>query len=54
MSDHETGQVQTSAAEVYDSLFVPALFGNFVEAVADAAAIGPTEALVDVAAERGR
>ena len=53
MSDHETGQVQTSAAEVYDSLFVPALFGNFVEAVADATAIGPTEALVDIACGTG-
>ncbi len=53
MSEHETGQVDSAAAEVYDALFVPALFGNFVTPVADAAAIGPTEALVDLACGTG-
>ena len=40
MSDEDRGQVDTNAAEVYDSLFVPALFGRFAAAIADAAQIG--------------
>lgn len=39
MSDADRGQVNVDAAEVYDSLFVPALFGRFAEAVAEAAQI---------------
>lgn len=53
MTDHDRGQIDTSAAEVYDSLFVPALFGRFVEPVADAAGIGPTDSVVDLACGTG-
>lgn len=53
MSDHERGQVDTSAAVVYDDLFVPALFGRFSEAVARVAAIEPTEDVLDVACGTG-
>lgn len=34
MSDPDRGLILTGAAEVYDSLFVPALFGRFAEEVA--------------------
>jgi SAM-dependent methyltransferase len=53
MSDEDRGQVDTSAAEIYDSLFVPALFGRFAEAVAGAAQIEPTDHVVDVACGSG-
>ncbi len=53
MSDEDRGQVDTSAAEIYDSLFVPALFGRFAEAVAVAAQIEPTDQVVDVACGSG-
>lgn len=53
MSDGDRGQVDTSAAEVYDSLFVPALFGRFADAVAEAARIKPSDQVVDVACGSG-
>jgi len=53
MSDGDRGQVDTSAAEVYDSLFVPALFGRFADAVAAAAGINPADHVVDVACGTG-
>jgi SAM-dependent methyltransferase len=53
MSDGDRGQVNTGAAEVYDSLFVPALFGRFAEAVAEAAQIKPQDQIVDVACGSG-
>jgi SAM-dependent methyltransferase len=51
--DIDRGQIDTSAAEVYDGFFVPALFGRFAEAVADAAAVGPSDDVVDVACGSG-
>ena len=45
MADHERGQVDTSAAEVYDTLFVPALFGGFVGPVMTAGRIGPDDSV---------
>lgn len=53
MSDADRGQVNMGAAEVYDSLFVPALFGRFAEAVAEAAQIKPPDQVVDVACGSG-
>ena len=52
-ADEDHGQVGTNAAEVYDSLFVPALFGRFAEAVAGAAQIERTDQVVDVACGSG-
>ena len=54
MSDEDRGQVDTSAAEVYDSLFVPALFGRFADAIVDAAQIERTDHVVDVACGSAR
>jgi SAM-dependent methyltransferase len=53
MSDDDRGQVNASAAEIYDSLFVPALFGRFAEAVGGAAQIESTDHVVDVACGSG-
>jgi ubiquinone/menaquinone biosynthesis C-methylase UbiE len=53
MSDSDRGQVTLSAAEVYDSLFVPALFGRFAEAIADAAQIRSDDQVLDVACGSG-
>lgn len=53
MSEPDRGQLSTAAAEIYDDLFVPALFGRFAEPVAAAAEIGPAEAVVDVACGTG-
>lgn len=53
MAEHETGQVDTGAAEVYESLFVPALFGRFTEDVARLAVIGSTDDVLDVACGTG-
>lgn len=47
--DQDQGQVDTSAAEVYDSLFVPSLFGRFAERLADMAKLGPSDSAMDVA-----
>jgi SAM-dependent methyltransferase len=53
MDEHDRGQVDTGAAQVYDKLFVPALFGRFARAVADAAELGSVDAAVDVACGTG-
>lgn len=53
MSDVRTGQVTGSAAEVYDALFVPALFIDWPPRVADAAALRPGDHVLDVACGTG-
>lgn len=53
MTDHDRGQVDTTAAEVYESLFVPALFGRFADPIAEAAQVGPSDSVVDVACGTG-
>ncbi len=53
MTDHDRGQIDTSAAEVYDEFFVPALFGRFVEPIADASKVGPADSVVDLACGTG-
>lgn len=53
MTDHDRGQIDTAAAEVYDGLFVPALFGRFVDQITDRAEIGATDSVVDLACGTG-
>jgi len=53
MTEHDRGQVDTSAAEVYDSLFVPALFGRFAERLAEFANPGSSESIIDIACGTG-
>lgn len=53
MTDHDRGQIDTSAAEVYDGFLVPALFGRFVEPIADASEVGPADSVVDLACGTG-
>lgn len=48
MSEHETGQVPTSAAEVYEAFFVPALFGDWPPRVVQAAGVQPGDRVLDV------
>ncbi len=49
----DTGQVSRSAAEIYDTVFVPALFGQFAPWLADAARIAPGERVLDVGCGTG-
>ena len=51
--EHERGQVDTSAAEIYDELFVPALFGRFSSDVAATAGVRSAEDVLDVACGTG-
>ncbi|HET7664718.1 MAG TPA: methyltransferase domain-containing protein [Mycobacterium sp.] len=52
-TDAATGQVSTAAADVYEQFFVPALFGQFVEPMLDAVAVGDGDRLLDVGAGTG-
>jgi ubiquinone/menaquinone biosynthesis C-methylase UbiE len=47
------GQVSATAAEVYETFFVPALFAEWAPRVADAAAFAPGDRVVDVACGTG-
>lgn len=49
----ETGQVTENAAEVYEELFVPALFEPWAERVAEAAGIGSGQDVLDVGCGTG-
>jgi ubiquinone/menaquinone biosynthesis C-methylase UbiE len=49
----ETGQVSTAAAEVYERLFVPALFAQWVEPMLDAAGAGVGDRVLDVGTGTG-
>ena len=53
MAEGERWQVSTDAAEVYESCFVPAIFGAWADEVADAAGIGPGESVLDVGCGTG-
>ena len=47
------GQISTSAADVYEQFFVPALFGQFVEPMLDAAGVNDGDRVLDVGAGTG-
>jgi len=53
MGNAELAPATRSPAEVYDELFVPALFQAWGEVVADAAAVGPRQRVLDVACGTG-
>ena len=53
MSETESWQVSDDAAVVYEQEFVPALFGHWPPAVAEAAGIGPGDRVLDVACGTG-
>lgn len=53
MENAALGQVSTTAAEVYEAFFVPALFAQFAGPVAEAAGIGAGQAVLDVACGTG-
>jgi ubiquinone/menaquinone biosynthesis C-methylase UbiE len=53
MSESERGQVTGNAAEVYEEFFVPALFQEWTDRVAEAARVSPGERVLDVACGTG-
>ena len=53
MSEHETGQVAASAAEIYEQFFVPALFVSWPVHVLAAARVQPGDRVLDVACGTG-
>ena len=52
-TDAERGQVNTTAAEIYDAFFVPALFGQFPEHVLDHAGVARGSRVLDVGCGTG-
>jgi SAM-dependent methyltransferase len=53
MAEPERWQVSTDAAEIYESCFVPAIFGAWAGPVADAAGIRTGDKVLDVACGTG-
>lgn len=53
MAEPERWQVSTNAAEVYESCFVPAIFGAWASPVADAAGIMTDDKVLDVGCGTG-
>jgi SAM-dependent methyltransferase len=53
MAERSDGQVSRDAAEVYEELFLPALFAAFATRIADAARLAPGERVLDVACGTG-
>lgn len=53
MSEHETGQLAQSAAAIYESFFVPALFADWPPRILEAAQVQPGDRVLDVACGTG-
>ena len=53
MSDSRHGQISASAAEIYETFFVPALFQEWAPRVTDAARVAPGQHVLDVACGTG-
>lgn len=53
MSENDQGYAERSPAEIYDELFVPALFEPWANVVAEAAEISPGDSVLDVACGTG-
>jgi SAM-dependent methyltransferase len=53
MVDADKGQVSTAAAEVYEELFLPALFSQWAPRVADVLELAPGQRVLDVACGTG-
>jgi ubiquinone/menaquinone biosynthesis C-methylase UbiE len=53
MSDALSGQVKSTAAEVYEEFFLPALFFEWAPRVAEAVELSPGQAVLDVACGTG-
>lgn len=53
MAEQAMGQVTASAADIYESFFLPALFAQWAPQVADAAGIGAGQSVLDVACGTG-
>lgn len=53
MNEHDRGQVAASAAEIYETFFVPALFAEWPARVLRAAAVQTGDDLLDVACGTG-
>lgn len=49
----ETFQISVDAAEVYETKFVPALFGEWAPHLVEAAGVGPGQSILDVACGTG-
>lgn len=52
-SEDARGQVRSSAAEIYEEFFVPALFAQWTECMLEAAAVGRDARVLDVACGTG-
>jgi SAM-dependent methyltransferase len=53
MSTPETFEIPLEAAETYEAVFVPALFGEWAPRVVDAAGVGPGDVVLDAACGTG-
>ena len=53
MGDSDRGQVTATAAEIYDSFFVPSLFGQWTGVVLDAAEVQTGHSVLDVGCGTG-